>query len=96
VARQIIEAVRSGDIERFQREQRMYTVEARDVVDENQYFQSLLFTATTINDQDKSIKMLSYLIENGVDPMQRDNLKQTPVFYAARDGKVNVLQFLID
>ena len=32
----------------------------------------------------------------GVDPQHRDSLKQTPLFYAARDGKLQIIQFLID
>jgi len=32
----------------------------------------------------------------GVDLHQKDNLKQTPLYYACRDGKTKVIQFLVE
>ena len=55
-----------------------------------------MFAAVLIHDEEASIKMMTELIENGVEPHHRDSLKQTPMFYAARDGKLKVIQFLID
>ena len=40
--------------------------------------------------------MITILIQLGVDFHQKDNLKQTPLFYAARDGKCKLIQFLIE
>jgi ankyrin repeat protein len=50
-----------------------------------------MFAAVLIHDEDAAIKMMIELIENGVDPHHRDSLKQTPMFYAARDGKLKVI-----
>lgn len=55
-----------------------------------------MFAAVLIHDEDAAIKMMIELIENGVDPYHRDSLKQSPMFYAARDGKLKIIQFLID
>ena len=87
IAKQILEAVKTGEIERVQREMRMYTVELRDVTDPTQFFQNLLFAGSMIADQDRAIRMLTFLLEQGVDIRQKDNLKQTPLFYAAREGR---------
>ena len=39
---------------------------------------------------------MTNLIESGVDVLQKDSLKQTPLFYASRDGKAKVAQFLVE
>ena len=39
---------------------------------------------------------MTMLIESGVDLFQKDNLKQTPLFYACRDGKPKLVQFLVE
>lgn len=40
--------------------------------------------------------MTTKLIRLGVDPNQKDALQQTPLYYASRDGKLKIIQFLID
>ena len=63
-------------------------MELRDIIsDATTFQQNLLFAATAIQNEDTGIKFLTLLIESGVDLFQKDNLKQTPLFYAARDGK---------
>ena len=74
----------------------MYTIELRDVADPTRFQQSLLFSACSVSDEEAAIRMLTHLLEQGVDPLQKDTLKQTPLFYAAKDGKTKVLQFLVD
>jgi ankyrin repeat protein len=39
---------------------------------------------------------MQILLESGVDMFQKDNLKQTPLFYTCRDGKIKLAQFLIE
>lgn len=90
------EAVKSGDIDKFMQEQMKYNIEVRDVVDAQSFNQSLIFSAIAIPDEEQTIKMITILIQLGVDFHQKDNLKQTPLFYAARDGKCKVIQFLIE
>ena len=64
----------------------------RDVHSDVETFQqNLIFSATVIKDQDIAIDMMKFLIESGVDPTQKDNLKQSSIYYAARDGKLKVI-----
>jgi len=39
--------------------------------------------------------MVKVLVEMGVDPLKEDALKQTPIFYAAREGNEAVINYLI-
>ena len=56
----------------------------------------MLFSAATISNEEVGIHFMTNLIESGVDVLQKDSLKQTPLFYASRDGKPKVAQFLIE
>ena len=38
--------------------------------------------------------MINVLVELGIDPVKEDSLKQTPLFYAAREGNAKVIDFL--
>ena len=38
--------------------------------------------------------MINVLVEMGIDPVREDSLKQTPLFYAAREGNAKVIDFL--
>jgi ankyrin repeat protein len=40
--------------------------------------------------------MIKVLEGMNVDIFMKDNLKQTPMYYAAREGKTKVIQYLID
>lgn len=40
--------------------------------------------------------MANVLEGMGVDIFQKDNLKQTPLYYAAREGKLKVIQHFIE
>ena len=40
--------------------------------------------------------MIQILCELGVDVTQIDSLKQSPLFYTSRDGKIKLSQFLIE
>ena len=39
--------------------------------------------------------MIKVLVELGVNPQKEDTLKQTPIFYAAREGITEAIEFLI-
>jgi ankyrin repeat protein len=66
------------------------------VKDYDTFRQNLLFSSVLGPNEDKTIQIMTYLIEKGVDPLEKDNLKQTPLFYAAREGRSKVVQFLVD
>lgn len=44
----------------------------------------------------RSLQVLEYLCEIGVDPAYRDSLKQTALFYSAKDGKIATCQFFLN
>ena len=52
-----------------------YNIEVRDVVDVASFNQSLIFSAAAIADEEQAIKMMTILIQLGVDFHQKDNLK---------------------
>ena len=45
--------------------------------------------------QELALKMLKVLVELGVDPHKEDTLKQTPIFYAAREGNSALVDYFI-
>lgn len=96
VQKLIIDKLKGGDEFQFYQELKMHNAEVRDIYEQNTFNQNLLFSAIHIKDEDLSIMMLQKLIQQGCDPKEKDNLKQTPLYYAARDGKQKVAKFLID
>ena len=93
----LIEAVKSGDLQRFNLECSNYHVELRDIIsDPASFTQNLLFSATAIQNEDVAIQFMQILLESGVDMFQKDNLKQTPLFYTCRDGKIKLAQLLVE
>ena len=63
------------------------------MTDQGQFGQNLCFSAAQIPDEEKSINMTRVMLQLGVDIHQKDNLKQTPLYYSARDGKIKLIQF---
>lgn len=54
-----------------------------------------IFYACLIKDPEQSLKMVEFLVSEGVDPCLSDSLGQTPLFYASREGKGPLVEFLI-
>ena len=93
----MIEAVKSGDLNRFNIERSNYHVELRDIIsDPASFSQNLLFATTLIPDEDAAIRFCEILLESGVDLEQKDSLKQSPLYYVARDGKAKMVQFFVE
>eukprot|EP01017_Pseudomicrothorax_dubius_P027379 TRINITY_DN3145_c0_g5_i1.p1 TRINITY_DN3145_c0_g5~~TRINITY_DN3145_c0_g5_i1.p1 ORF type:complete len:575 (+),score=82.61 TRINITY_DN3145_c0_g5_i1:309-2033(+) len=55
-----------------------------------------IFYAAMVRDEDSCLEMVKLLIQYGADPRFKDNLKQTALYYLARDGKTKVLEYLLD
>lgn len=55
-----------------------------------------MFSACIVPDHEKAFKMIKVLAEMGSDPVQPDVLKQTPLFYACREGNLEVISYLIN
>jgi ankyrin repeat protein len=88
--------VKSGDRDRLSQELMRYNIEVRDVVDVGQFNQNLAFTCCQIEDESKAVQMLELMANMGVDIFQRDNLKQTPLFYACKNSRIQLIQLLIE
>ena len=54
-----------------------------------------MFSTSLIKSDDLSVRMAKVLKELGVKPEQPDNLNQTPLYYAAREGKIHLLEYLV-
>lgn len=54
-----------------------------------------MFSASLIPDDNTAVKMGQILKEMGVNPGQPDTLNQTPLYYAIREGKNQLADYLI-
>lgn len=58
-----------------------------ELVDEQNYKQTPMFSVALIPDDSTSVQMGKVLKDMGVSPSQPDTLKQTTLYYASREGK---------
>ena len=96
ICKAFVDAVKSGDAEKFNFESMRNKVEVRDVIDAQTFNQNLCFTAVQGSDEIKCLDMLKFLVSLGVDLNAKDNLKQTPLFYAAKQGHCSIIKVLIE
>lgn len=96
ICKGIIEAVKAGDREKLRLELMRYNIEVRDVVDIGQFNQNLCFSACQASDEEAAMNMLELLVSMGVDLFTKDNLKQTPLYYASKSGHLKLIQLLIE
>ena len=76
---------------------REYGIEIATLLDEQKNFsQTPLFAACVVKNEETSLKMCQVLIDMGVDATKEDDLKQIPLFYAAREGYNKVINLLLD
>lgn len=76
---------------------REYGIDISSFTDEAKNFsQSPIFSACVVKNEETSLKMCQVLIDMGADPNREDDLKQIPLFYAAREGYNKVINLLID
>ena len=61
------------------------------------YKQTDIFAAIQVTNEEDGLKIINYLVSNaGVSLTAIDSLEQTALFYAARDGKIQILNMLIE
>ncbi len=63
--------------------------------DKVNYEQTALFEACAFKDHAKASRLVQFFLDQGVDPLQEDNLKQLPLFYAVREGHNDIIDLLI-
>ena len=96
IAKSVVDALKTGDRAKYYEMLHMHNIQPREVIDANNFNQNLLFSATALRDEDSAIELCTELIKKGADPGVIDNLKQTPLYYASRDGGLKIAKFLID
>ena len=89
----IIDRVQQGDIEAVRKEAQAFNIRLQDVKYET-FKQTPIYWAALIPDVEKSREMTNFLISEGVDPKYKDTLKQSALFYAARENKLGMAQVL--
>jgi ankyrin repeat protein len=88
--------IKRGDIDQVLAERNKLGIDLANLVDEANYKQNCIFYATVIKDENAAIEMAKIFVGMGVKPNQTDTLNQTPLYYAARDGHVKMMEFLIN
>ena len=63
--------------------------------DEQSFKQNALFSACVVPDKNNSFKIVQYLLQQGIPATQADTLSQIPLFYASREGNVDVINLLL-
>lgn len=83
-------------MDKFSYELMRNNIEVRDVIDIGQFNQNLAFTSVQCPNEEKAMDLLRYCVSLGVDFRQKDNLKQTPLFYAAKLGHIKIIKALLE
>ena len=97
VKKQIFETIKKGEIDEVVKLIRETGVDIANLQDEARNFsQTPIFYAAIISNHESAMKMCHMLIEMGVNPIKEDLLKQSPLFYAAREGNLQFVQLLIE
>ena len=93
--RTLFDKVKKGEVDEVVRMIQTHNIDCSTVIDEAKNFsQTPIFSACIIPDHDLAFRMINVLVELGIDPVKEDSLKQTPLFYAAREGNAKLIDFL--
>lgn len=96
ICKAFVDAVRSGNEDSFQYELMRNKVQVRDIVDHKFYNQNLCSTILHCTDENKCLKLFQNLVSYGVDFKAIDDLKQTPLFWACKNGHSRVIRMLVE
>jgi ankyrin repeat protein len=91
----MFETVRKGDIEAVKRIERRIGLDIQFLIDGNMK-QNANFAAMKIFDEAAAIKMVTWLVGKGCQIKLTDDLNQTCLYYAARDGKTATVKCLLE
>ena len=99
LAKHLLELIRKGDFEAMRAEaERLGNGQPSLVLPylrDDKYNHNAIFYATLIKEDGVQLRTVEYLIENGVDANQVDNLNQTALYYASREGKLGLIDLLV-
>lgn len=91
----MFETVRKGEIESVKRIEKRIGLDIQFLIDGNTK-QNANFAAMKIQDEAKAMKMVQWLVGKGCQIKLTDDLDQTCLYYAARDGKTQLVRCLIE
>jgi ankyrin repeat protein len=91
-----IDLIKKGDIDAVVQERSRNGIDLGSLFDEANFKQSLMFNVAHIPEDNQAVKMARVLKDMGVQTSQPDTLNQTPLYYAAREGKNQLIDFLIE
>jgi ankyrin repeat protein len=91
-----LELVKKGDIDQVLFERNRSGIDIGTLVDDANFKQTPLFSAALVPDDSHSLQMARALKDMGVNPTQPDTLNQTTMYYASREGKNQLIDFLVE
>jgi ankyrin repeat protein len=87
--------IKTGDIDSVVSEMERNGIDVVSIVD-NIFESNVISSACTIKNEDSSLKMVKLFLQLGVKVNQSDKLTQTPLFYAAKEGHLSVIDLLVE
>ena len=90
----VIEKVKKGDIPGVQRDLNMFNIDPK-LIFYDTYNQTPIFYCSLIKEEALCLKMANFFVSLGVSCPHKDTLKQTTLYYAAREGQVKLLDLLV-
>jgi len=94
LAKDFLAIVKKGNIEEIMNFINQYNLDVARIVDDN-FRHTCLFYAALIKDPDVALKLMQTFVNYGVQPTYTDILNQTVLYYVAREGKFNCVDFLV-
>ena len=93
--RKFLDLVKDGNIDQVLQEHRVHNYDVGSLLDEANYKQTPMFSTSLIRNDGEAVRMARVLRELGVKPDQPDTLNQTALYYASREGKLQLIDFLV-
>jgi hypothetical protein len=88
--------VKDGNIDQVVQEHKTHGYDMTQLLDEANYKQTPMFSTALVKNDDLAVKMARVLREMGVRTDQPDNLNQTPLYYASREGKQHLIDYFVN
>ena len=95
IANDFFRVVNKGDIQAVKKMENRIGLDVQYQV-EAESGQNSIFYAVSCPDEQKAVKMTKWLATKGCKIAMIDNIGQTALFYAARDGRLSLTQCLIE
>jgi predicted nucleic acid-binding OB-fold protein len=90
-----LNSVKEGDLQEIKNNIEKYSFDVK-VIKDSQYEQNALFYAALIKDDITALNVMKFFVEQGLNPLHTDKIRQTALYYAAREGKFLCCKFLIE